>query len=52
MRLKELVIEVASINKLPHVVPLSPAITEAYRNQRDSGHVVAPLQGVMRKSNK
>lgn len=44
MRLKELIIEVASINKLPHVVPLSPAIAEAYRNQRDSGEGIAPLR--------
>lgn len=44
MRLKELIIEVASINKLPHVVPLSPAIAEAYRDQIDRGQSIAPLR--------
>lgn len=44
MRLKELIIEVASINKLPNVVPISPAIAESYRNQRDIGRVLEPLQ--------
>jgi hypothetical protein len=44
MRLKELIIDVASINKLPHIVPLSPAIAEAYRNKRDGGESIAPLR--------
>jgi hypothetical protein len=44
MRLKELIIEVASINKLPHVVPVSPLISEVYRNHMDSGEAIAPLR--------
>jgi hypothetical protein len=44
MRLKELIIEVASINKLPHAVPLSPAIAEAYRDQIGLGQAIAPLR--------
>ena len=44
MRLKELIIEISSINRLPHVVPVSPAIAESYRNQLDTGHALDPLQ--------
>jgi hypothetical protein len=44
MRLKELIIEVAIINRLPNVVPISTAIADVYRNQLNAGQSIAPLK--------